>query len=62
MLCETGWEQTMGGQGCFKHARETRGRMLLDAYKKKSLRAMKSMFIFVETIVVCVEIRTCRDL
>jgi len=22
VLCETGWQQTMGGQGRFKHARE----------------------------------------
>jgi len=22
VLCETGWQQTMGGQACFKHASE----------------------------------------
>jgi len=36
----------MGGQGCCKHAREMRSRMLLDEYKKWSLRAKKDMFIF----------------
>jgi hypothetical protein len=35
----------MGGQGRYKHARETRGMMLLDEYKKESLRAKKDMFV-----------------
>jgi hypothetical protein len=52
----------MGGQGSFKHAREMRGWMLLNEYKKRSLRAMKGNFVFVETIVVCVEIRACKNL
>ncbi len=62
MLCETGWQQTMGGQGHFKHARETGRRMLLDEYKKRSLRAKKGRSVFVETVVVCVEVKACKNL
>jgi hypothetical protein len=40
---------------------ETRGRMLLDEYKKWSLRAKKDMFIFVvEIVAVCVK-GGCRN-
>jgi hypothetical protein len=52
----------MGGQGRFKHAREMGDRRFLNEYKKRSLRPMKGMFVFVETIAVCVEIRACRNL
>ncbi len=62
MLCETSWQQTMGGQRRFKHARETGGRMLLDEYKTRSLRAKKGRSVFVEIVVVCVEVRACRNL
>jgi hypothetical protein len=36
----------MGGQGQCKHAREMEGRMRLDEYKKRSLRAKKDRSIF----------------
>jgi hypothetical protein len=36
----------MGGQGRYKHARETKGRILLDEYKKRSLRAKEDMSVF----------------
>ncbi len=51
----------MGGQGRCKQSMETGGRMLLDKYKKGSLRAKKdkSMFI-VETMANCVEGGACR--
>ncbi len=62
MLCETGWQQTMGGQGRFKHAREMGGRMLLDEYKKRGLRVKKGRSVFVETVAICVEVRACRKL
>jgi hypothetical protein len=52
----------MGGQGHFKHARETGRRMLLDEYKKRSLRAKKGRSVFVETVVVCVEVKACKNL
>jgi hypothetical protein len=52
----------MGGQRRFKHARETGGRMLLDEYKTRSLRAKKGRSVFVEIVVVCVEVRACRNL
>jgi hypothetical protein len=55
----------MGGQGRCKHAKETGGRMLLDEYNKWNLRAKKDMFVFllvVETVVVCLEIKACRNL
>jgi hypothetical protein len=54
----------MGGQGCCKHARETRGMMLLDEYKKGSLKVKKDMSIFfiVEMVAVCVEGRACKNL
>jgi len=45
VLCETSWQQTMGGQRRCKHAMEMGGRMILDEYKKWSLRA-KDMFVF----------------
>jgi hypothetical protein len=56
LVVEDGWPRG------FKQVRETRGRRLLEEYKKKNLKAMKSKSIFVETITVCVEIRTCRNL
>ncbi len=36
MLCETNWQQTMGGQGHCKHARETKSKRLFNEYKKGS--------------------------
>ncbi len=64
MLCETSWQQTMGGQGRCKNASEIGGRMLFDEYKKWSLRAENNMSVFfvVETVVVCVEGGACRNL
>jgi hypothetical protein len=62
VLCETGLQQTMGGQGHYKYARETRGKMWLDEYKKTSLRAKKNRSIFVEMVAVCVEVRGCKNL
>jgi len=56
LVVEDGWPRG------FKQVRETRGRKLLEEYKKKNLKAMKSKSIFVETITVCVKIRTCRNL
>ncbi len=56
VLCETSWQQTMGGQGCCKHSMERESRTLQDGYKKGSSRAKKDMFVvFVESIVDCVE-------
>jgi hypothetical protein len=52
----------MGGQGCFKHARETRGRMRLNEYKKRSLKAMEGKSVFVETVIICVDIRACKNM
>jgi hypothetical protein len=52
----------MGGQRHYKHARETRVRMLWDEYKKRNLRAKKGMSVFVEIVVVCVEVRAYRNL
>jgi hypothetical protein len=52
----------MGGQGHFKQARETKGRRLLDEYKKRSLRVMKGKSIFIESIAVCVELRAYKNL
>ncbi len=46
VLCEISWQQTMGGQGHCKHARETGGRMLFEEYKKWSFRAKKERSIF----------------
>jgi hypothetical protein len=61
VLCEIGWQQRMGGQGRYKHSMETRGRMLLDKYKKGSSRAKKDGSVFiVETVVDCVEGGACR--
>ncbi len=45
MLCEIGWQQTMGGQGCCKHAMETGGRMTWDEYKW-SLKVDEDSFFF----------------
>jgi hypothetical protein len=56
LAIEDGWPRG------FKQVKETGGRSLLDEHKKKSLRVMKGKSIFVETITVCVEIRTCRNL
>jgi hypothetical protein len=51
----------MGGQGRYKHSMETKGRMLLDKYKKGSSRAKKDDSVFVVGIVAnCVERGTCR--
>jgi hypothetical protein len=52
----------MGGQGCCKHAREIGGRMQLDKYKKRNLKAKKDMSVFVKTVAVCVEVRACKSL
>ncbi len=41
MLCGTGWQQTMGGQGQCKHSMEKGNRMLQDEYKKGSSKAKK---------------------
>ncbi len=57
-LCETSWQQTMGGQRCCKHAMEMGGRMSLDEYKKWSLTAKKDMYFFVA---VCVE-GVCKNM
>jgi hypothetical protein len=62
MLCETGWQQAMGGEGRYKHSMERRSRTLQDEYKKGSSRAKKDRFVgFIETIVRCVEWGACRD-
>ncbi len=62
MLCETGWQQTMNGQGHCKHARETGDKMLLDEYKKRSLRAKKDKSILIiEIVTVCVKGGACRN-
>jgi len=57
VLCETSWQQMMGGQGRCKCAREMGGRMLWDKYKKWSLKAKKDKFVFfvVEIGAVCVK-------
>ncbi len=61
MLCEIGWYQRMGGQGRYKHSIETKGRLLLDKYKKGSSRAKKDGFVFVVGIVAnCVEGGACK--
>jgi hypothetical protein len=61
MLCEIGLQQTMGGQGRCKHARETRGRIRLDEYKKRNVRAKKDRCGFVEIVAVCVKVRACKN-
>jgi hypothetical protein len=51
----------MGGQGRYKHSIETKGRLLLDKYKKGSSRAKKDGFVFVVGIVAnCVEGGACK--
>jgi len=56
VLCETGWQQIMGGQGCCKHSMERESRTLHDKYKKGSLKAKKVRFVvLVASIVDCVE-------
>jgi hypothetical protein len=52
----------MDGQGHYKHARETGDKMLLDEYKKRSLKAKKGRSILViEIVAVCVEGGACRN-
>jgi len=51
----------MGGQGHCKHARETGGRMRLDKYKKRNVRAKKDRSIFVEIVAIWVKVRTCKN-
>ncbi len=61
-LCETGWQQTMGGQRRYKHSMGMGGRMMLDEYKKWSLRAKKDRSVFViETVAICVERRAYKN-
>jgi hypothetical protein len=46
----------MNGQGHCKHAREMGDKMLLDEYKKRSLKAKKDKStLIIETITVCVK-------
>jgi hypothetical protein len=52
----------MNGQGHCKHARETGDKMLLDEYKKRSLRAKKDKSILIiEIVTVCVKGGACRN-
>ncbi len=56
VLCETCWQQTMDGQGHYKHSMEKGSRMLQDGYKNGSSRAKKERsVVFVEFVVDCVE-------
>jgi hypothetical protein len=52
----------MGGQRCYKHVKEIGGKMQLDKYKKRNLKAKKDMSIFVKIVAVCVEVKACRSL
>jgi hypothetical protein len=52
----------MGGQGRSKHAREMGGRMRLDEYKKRNVKARKDNSVFVEIVAVCVEVKACKNL
>ncbi len=45
MLCGTGWQQTMGGQGRCKHSMEKGNRTLQNKYKKGSSKAKKDRFV-----------------
>jgi hypothetical protein len=46
VLCETDWQQIMGGQGRCKHVMETGGRMMWGEDKKWSLKPKEYKFDF----------------
>ncbi len=61
MLCEIGWQHTMGGQERCKHSMEKESKMLQDEYKKGSSRVKKDKSIFVvETVADCVKGGACK--
>jgi hypothetical protein len=51
VLCETCWQQTMGGQGRCKHSMEKGSKTLHGKYKKGSLKAkMDSLWFWLHLL------------